>query len=155
MNKLFYTDWIQAPKTYHMKNHQAFKLYFLALQAFDNFNRDTLLVKHILTSTLQATCSVDIHPFSTPPYTSGHHPTSKHILAVQPYLQFLPFQHLIYIMHHKLPLRRSSCSSVCIASFILFSCSAFCCITMRYSFKIFSSSLRICSIFWACKCFKY
>jgi hypothetical protein len=26
---------------------------------------------------------------------------------------------------------------------------------MWYSFKIFSSSLRICSIFWACKDFKY
>lgn len=155
MNKLFYTDWIQAPKKYHMKNHQALKLCFLALQTFDNFNRDTLLVTHILTSTLQAMCSMDIHPFLATPYTSGHHPTSKHILAVQLYLQFFPFVHLIYVMHQKLPLRRSFCSSVCIASFNLFSCSAFCCITMWYSFKILSSSLRICSIFWACKYLKY
>ena len=155
MNELLYNDWIQAPNKYHMKNHLALKLYFLALEAFDTFKRDTLLVTHILTSTLQAMCSVDSHPFSASLYTSGHHPTSKHKLAVLLYLQFFPFIHPIYVMHQKLPLRRSSCSSVCIASCILFSCSAFCFITMWYSFKIFSSSLRICSIFWACKDYKY
>jgi hypothetical protein len=99
MNKLLDTDLTQAPNNYHMNNHQSLKLCFLALEAFDNFKTDNLPVTHILKSTLQAMCSVDSHPFSASLYTSGHHPTSKHKLAVQLYFQFFPFLHSIYVMH--------------------------------------------------------